>query len=186
MDAEVKTEDDLLPPGAPVGTIATDLDQSTGLERLEILGKMEGVDVFDMKPLDSTRKGIVHPNITLPSPPLQRGSLLAPIAPTTISKGQLALTYATGTMKDPILVKSFGDEHYIGCTGVPADTHHQLWMVVSRERPIERCSECGNVIKMEYVGPTEDPHAHDHGDHGHGHESRIPHAPITPLALTPA
>jgi cytochrome c oxidase subunit 5b len=83
------------------------------------------------------------------------------------------LTHVTGTMKDPILVKSFGEEHYIGCTGVPADTHHQLWMIVSRERPIERCSECGNVIKMEYVGPTEDPHAHDHGDHGHGHESRL-------------
>jgi cytochrome c oxidase subunit 5b len=75
------------------------------------------------------------------------------------------LTYATGTLKDPIMVKSFGDEHYIGCTGVPADTHHQLWMVVTRERPIERCTECGNVIKMEYVGPAEDPHAHDH--HGH-------------------
>jgi cytochrome c oxidase subunit 5b len=64
------------------------------------------------------------------------------------------------------MVKSFGDEHYVGCTGVPADTHHQLWMVISRERPIERCSECGNVIKMEYVGPADDPHGHDHG-HGH-------------------
>jgi cytochrome c oxidase subunit 5b len=35
----------------------TDLEQSTGLERLEILGKMQGVDVFDMSPLDASRKG---------------------------------------------------------------------------------------------------------------------------------
>lgn len=54
---EVKTEEDLLPPGAEPGTVPTDLDQSTGLERFEILGKMQGVDVFDMKPLDASRKG---------------------------------------------------------------------------------------------------------------------------------
>ena len=35
----------------------SDLDQATGLERLEILGKMQGVDIFDMKPLDASRKG---------------------------------------------------------------------------------------------------------------------------------
>ena len=55
--AEIKTEADLLPPGAKPGTVPTDLEQATGLERLEILGKMQGVDIFDMKPLDSSRKG---------------------------------------------------------------------------------------------------------------------------------
>jgi cytochrome c oxidase subunit 5b len=59
--AEIKTEEDLVPPGAPVGTVPTDLNQSTGLERLEILGKMEGVDIFDMKPLDASRKGGLIP-----------------------------------------------------------------------------------------------------------------------------
>ena len=54
----MKTEDDLLPPGAEPGTVPTDLDQSTGLERFEILGKMQGVDVFDMRPLDASRKGM--------------------------------------------------------------------------------------------------------------------------------
>lgn len=54
---DIKTEEDLLPPGAEPGTVATDLDQSTGLERFEILGKMQGIDVFDMKPLDASRKG---------------------------------------------------------------------------------------------------------------------------------
>ena len=49
--------EDLLPPGGEPGTIPTDLDQATGLERFEILGKMQGIDVFDMKPLDASRKG---------------------------------------------------------------------------------------------------------------------------------
>jgi hypothetical protein len=37
--------------------VPTDFNQSTGLERLEVLGKMQGVDIFDMKPLDASRKG---------------------------------------------------------------------------------------------------------------------------------
>lgn len=57
---EVRSESDLLPPGAAPGTVPTDLEQATGLERLEILGKMEGIDVFDMRPLDASRKGVLH------------------------------------------------------------------------------------------------------------------------------
>lgn len=29
---------------------------------------------------------------------------------------------------------------------------------MSRDRPVGRCPECGNVLKMEYVGPPDDPH----------------------------
>lgn len=54
---EIKDETDLIGPGAAVGTVPTDLEQATGLERFEILGKMQGIDVFDMKPLDASRKG---------------------------------------------------------------------------------------------------------------------------------
>ncbi len=56
--AEIKSEQDLLPPGAEAGTIPTDLEQATGLERLEILGKMQGIDIFDMSPLPSDRVGM--------------------------------------------------------------------------------------------------------------------------------
>lgn len=35
---------------------------------------------------------------------------------------------------------------------------------ISRDRPVERCPECGNVYKMEYLGPQ------GHDDHGHGHD----------------
>ncbi|RMD39759.1 hypothetical protein DV735_g5374, partial [Chaetothyriales sp. CBS 134920] len=116
---EVKSEQDLFGPGAAPGTIPTDLEQATGLERLEILGKMRGIDVFDMKPLPSDR--------------------------------------------NPIVVKSGGEELQLGCTGSPADDHVVRWVVVSRDRPYERCDECGSVYKMEYVGPADDPHHHHHG-----------------------
>ncbi|KAF2168666.1 hypothetical protein M409DRAFT_65539 [Zasmidium cellare ATCC 36951] len=124
----IKSEHDLLPPGAQPGTIPTDLEQATGLERLEILGKMQGVDIFDMRPLDASRKG---------------------------------------TLEDPIIVKSFGDEQFAGCTGYPADSHVVIWCAMSRDRPVERCPECGSVYKMEYVGPQEDPHGHGHGHDVH-------------------
>lgn len=86
----------------------------------------------------------------------------------------------SGTVDNPIVVRSFGDEQYAGCTGVPADSHVVKWLVVrrteitdrkvngliycqmSRDRPLERCPECGNCLKMEYVGPTDDGHHHDH------------------------
>ena len=31
---------------------------------------------------------------------------------------------------------------------------------MSRDRPQERCPECGGVYMMEYVGPQDDPHGH--------------------------
>merc|ERR1712225_206049 len=131
---DIKSEADLIGPGAAPGTIPTDLEQATGLDRLEILGKVQGIDIFDMKPLDASR---------------------------------------LGTLDNPIVVKSFGDEQYAGCTGFPADSHNVIWLTVcpfetrligagadgktqmSRERPVERCPECGNVLKMDYVGPQE-------------------------------
>lgn len=108
----------------------------------------------------------------------------------------------TGTLDNPIMVNSFGDEQYAGCTGFPADSHWVVWLVVclhflsflpsltyhvhplpptipvkprqlipgftrsqmSRERPVGRCPQCGNVLKMNYVGPPDDPHAHDEHD----------------------
>lgn len=44
-------------PGGKVGEVPTDFEQATGLERFELLGEMEGIDVFDETPLDSSRIG---------------------------------------------------------------------------------------------------------------------------------
>lgn len=57
--AEIKVEEDLIPPGAKPGTVPTDYIQATGLERLELIGKMQGIDIFDMRPLDASRLGML-------------------------------------------------------------------------------------------------------------------------------
>lgn len=72
-----------------------------------------------------------------------------------------------GTLEDPIIVNSAGEEQYVGCTGCPADSHNVIWITLSREEPVSRCMECGSAYKMHYVGPPDDPHSHDHGHH-HG------------------
>jgi hypothetical protein len=74
---EIKDEADLIGPGAAVGTVPTDLEQATGLERFEILGKMQGIDVFDMKPLDASRKGTVQLRIIDIRPHLELGDFEA-------------------------------------------------------------------------------------------------------------
>lgn len=43
--------------GAQPGTVPTDVEQATGLERLQLLGEMEGISVFDDQPLDASRVG---------------------------------------------------------------------------------------------------------------------------------
>ena len=45
--------------GPKPGEIASDEQQSTGLERFELMGRLQGVDVFDMSPLDASRQGTV-------------------------------------------------------------------------------------------------------------------------------
>jgi len=52
---------------------------------------MEGVDIFDMRPLDASRKG---------------------------------------TLKEPIMVRSAGEEQFAGCTGYPVDSHGVIWLTV--------------------------------------------------------
>ncbi|QPG75958.1 Cytochrome c oxidase subunit 4 [Brettanomyces nanus] len=60
--SEVHDKYDLVGPGAKKGEVPTDLEQATGLERFELLGKLEGVEVFENKPLDASRKGTLqHP-----------------------------------------------------------------------------------------------------------------------------
>jgi cytochrome c oxidase subunit 5b len=95
--------------------VPTDLEQATGLERLEILGKMQGIDIFDMKPLDASRKGTAKP---------------LHIWCTHCLGKSIADLRDTGTLDNPIIVKSFGEEQYAGCTGYPADSHVTIWLTV--------------------------------------------------------
>lgn len=57
----------LLGEGAPRGTVPTDENQATGLERLQLLGHMDGLDVFDMQPLEVPRLGTIKEPILVKS-----------------------------------------------------------------------------------------------------------------------
>jgi cytochrome c oxidase subunit 5b len=139
---EVKTEEDLLPPGGAPGTVPTDIEQATGLERLEILGKMQGIDIFDMKPLDASRKGMVtaknpghwgleYQPRSMKMREEKRASGSGRIFATGIKANSILVL---GTLDNPIIVRSFGDEQYAGCTGYPADSHVTIWLTVSSPR----------------------------------------------------
>ncbi|KAF8977167.1 cytochrome c oxidase subunit VB-domain-containing protein [Cyathus striatus] len=43
--------------GGKAGEVPTDVEQATGLERLQLLGELEGVSVFDESALDASRVG---------------------------------------------------------------------------------------------------------------------------------
>jgi Cytochrome c oxidase subunit Vb len=91
-----------LPPGGKPGRVPTDLEQSTGIERYELLGKLAGLDLFGMDPLPSDRMG---------------------------------------TVDDPVIIYSTEPIHYIGCSGVPADSHDTLFMRLEMWSKHSRCKE---------------------------------------------
>ena len=75
--------------GAKPGEIPTDENQSTGLERLQVLGAIEGVEVFDFKPLDSSRIG------TLADPIKVFSMVSARRVPYTVSSYRLNACHST-------------------------------------------------------------------------------------------
>ncbi|KAK9448738.1 cytochrome c oxidase subunit VB-domain-containing protein [Limtongia smithiae] len=113
---DVTTESDLFGPGAEPGTVPTNFEQATGLERLEMLAEMAGIDLFDESPLPAER---------------------------------------IGTIADPVIVESGTEQKYLGCTGVPADSHEIEWISATIHSPA-RCLECGAVYKLTYVGAAAD------------------------------
>jgi cytochrome c oxidase subunit 5b len=58
--------------GAKPGETPTDESQSTGLDRVQVLGVLEGLDVFDLEPLDSSRIGTLADPIKVFSADSQR------------------------------------------------------------------------------------------------------------------
>lgn len=53
--------------GAKSGEVPSDLQQATGLERLQLLGQMEGIDVFNTGPLMMSKKGTLEDPTIVPS-----------------------------------------------------------------------------------------------------------------------
>ncbi|KAF8233193.1 COX5B-domain-containing protein [Tricholoma matsutake] len=58
--------------GGKAGEVPSDIEQATGLERLQLLGELEGVDVFDESPLDASRIGTKANPVLVPSCDVER------------------------------------------------------------------------------------------------------------------
>jgi len=112
-------------PGGKAGEVPSDLEQATGLERLQLLGEMEGLDVFDDSPLDSSRVGTKANPILVPS---------------YVCYGLLICSAELCTEN---MIDLQVGERIIGCTGSPADSHDTLWFHVNKDKQ-SRCSECGS------------------------------------------
>lgn len=54
---DIKSTDDLFGPGPKDGEVPTEYDQATGAARLELLGKMAGIDIFDLGSCTPNRIG---------------------------------------------------------------------------------------------------------------------------------
>ncbi|KDE06216.1 hypothetical protein MVLG_03495 [Microbotryum lychnidis-dioicae p1A1 Lamole] len=52
-------------PGGKPGQVPTDLEQATGLERFELLMKLNGEEAFSLDPLEVTRLGTLQDPITV-------------------------------------------------------------------------------------------------------------------------
>lgn len=53
--------------GSKAGHVPTDIEQATGLERLQLLGQLHGVDVFNMGPLLITKPGTIEDPTLVPA-----------------------------------------------------------------------------------------------------------------------
>lgn len=53
----VSGQSKLFGPGAPAGQVPTEAEQSTGLDRLELLAEMQGEKLFDEEPLSAEFTG---------------------------------------------------------------------------------------------------------------------------------
>jgi len=53
--------------GAKSGHVPTDLEQATGLERLQLIGQLHAVDVFNMGPLLITKPGTIEDPTLVPA-----------------------------------------------------------------------------------------------------------------------
>ncbi|KAG6883015.1 hypothetical protein C0993_008261 [Termitomyces sp. T159_Od127] len=58
--------------GGQAGEVPSDIEQATGLERLQLLGELQGIKVFDDAPLDCSRIGTKADPILVPSYDVER------------------------------------------------------------------------------------------------------------------
>lgn len=120
--------------GGKAGEIASDEEQATGLERFQLLGELEGVDMFDTAPLDSSRVGT-------PKDPIKVYSLV---------RTCLTYSFCCGVCSWSLRYCFQEPERIVGCSGSPAESHDVIWFNLEEKRQ-RRCPECGSGAYLTRV-----------------------------------
>ena len=115
----------LLGPGSKSGAVPTDFEQATGMERLQLLGQMEGIDIFNTGPLIMTKMGTLKEPIMVPS-----------YVSWILSSYSLHFSTNGGRFQS--------EERIVGCSGWPVDSHDLIWITTNNHKEHHRCPECGN------------------------------------------
>ncbi|RUS13412.1 cytochrome c oxidase subunit VB-domain-containing protein, partial [Jimgerdemannia flammicorona] len=150
----------LIGPGGKPGSVPTNLEQATGLERLELLAKLEGKEFFDMAPLEMTHLGTKQNPIVVQSHDHYR------YVGCTGKALDWELAIAILVLCKKLMEKTVGHtNHFHSLTpfpstpGYPAESHDTIWLTVTDD-DIHRCPECGSVYKLDFVGVDEPDHHH--------------------------
>ncbi|KAL6702748.1 Cytochrome c oxidase subunit 4 [Coniothyrium glycines] len=143
---QIKSDADLFGPGAKPGTVPTDAEQATGLERLEILGKMQGIDIFDMRPLDASRLGTMDDPINVNSAGNEQY-----VGCTGFPADSHNVLWITLTREEPksrcMECGSVYNMHYVG----PADDPHADHDHHHHENPHPKPKNMADFLKPEYL-----------------------------------
>jgi hypothetical protein len=108
--------------GAQKGTIASDFEQSVGVERLQLLSELAGRALFSS------------------SQPLQHRL-----------GAQVKGTLSDPVVVESLRVFGEEEGRIVGCSGQPKGSHEIGFFWVKSARECTRCPECGQAFKLELV-----------------------------------
>lgn len=116
--SEVDGPSSLFGPGGKPQSVPTDLEQATGLERLELLGKLKGVEVFDNSPLDASRRGTMKDPVYVDSYDHERY-----LGCTGSPAGSHEVMWLRPTTEKPARCWECGSVYAINYLGVDGESH---------------------------------------------------------------
>ena len=139
--------------GSKSGEVPTNISQATGVERFELLGRMQGIDVWDMKVRTASSSAYTRracsPRTFAPPAPRR--------FPSRYHQGphcrRLVVSAAMRSVSSPLRPIKLTSlppptnrypERVIGCTGSPADSHDTVWISLNTDLKHHRCPECGS------------------------------------------
>ncbi|GAA5832396.1 hypothetical protein JCM11251_006436 [Rhodosporidiobolus azoricus] len=106
-------------PGGKTGEVPTDFEQSTGLERFELLHKLKGEEAFSLEPLEVTRLGTVADPIKVFS--LDHTRIIGCTGYPVDSHDTILFT---ANDQKPTRCPECGCAYSVDYQGLPGDAHH--------------------------------------------------------------